>query len=41
MHDDLGISRTSKTPTSIYLAQRGYKTTNNLPLVRRSRCRPR
>ena len=28
----LGISRTSKTPTSIYLAQRGYKTTN-LPLV--------
>ena len=28
----LGISRTSKTPTSIYLAQRGFKTTN-LPLV--------
>lgn len=28
----LGISRTSKTPTSIYLAQRGYRTTN-LPLV--------
>jgi len=28
----LGISRTSKTPTSIYLAQRGYKTTN-VPLV--------
>jgi regulator of PEP synthase PpsR (kinase-PPPase family) len=28
----LGISRTSKTPTSLYLAQRGYKTTN-LPLV--------
>ena len=28
----VGISRTSKTPTSIYLAQRGYKTTN-LPLV--------
>jgi len=28
----LGVSRTSKTPTSIYLAQRGYKTTN-LPLV--------
>ncbi len=28
----LGISRTSKTPMSIYLAQRGYKTTN-LPLV--------
>jgi [pyruvate, water dikinase]-phosphate phosphotransferase / [pyruvate, water dikinase] kinase len=28
----LGISRTSKTPTSIYLAQRGFKTAN-LPLV--------
>ena len=28
----LGISRTSKTPTCIYLAQRGYKTAN-LPLV--------
>jgi [pyruvate, water dikinase]-phosphate phosphotransferase / [pyruvate, water dikinase] kinase len=28
----LGISRTSKTPTSIYLAQRGYKTTN-VPIV--------
>lgn len=28
----LGISRTSKTPTSIYLAQRGYRTAN-LPLV--------
>ncbi len=28
----LGISRTSKTPTSIYLAQRGLKTTN-VPLV--------
>ena len=28
----LGISRTSKTPTSIYLAQKGFKTTN-LPLV--------
>ncbi len=28
----LGISRTSKTPTSIYLANRGYRTTN-LPLV--------
>ena len=24
----LGISRTSKTPTSIYLAQRGFKTAN-------------
>ena len=28
----LGISRSSKTPTSLYLALRGYKTTN-LPLV--------
>jgi regulator of PEP synthase PpsR (kinase-PPPase family) len=28
----LGISRTSKTPTSIYLANRGFKTAN-LPLV--------
>ena len=28
----IGISRTSKTPTSIYLANRGYKTTN-IPLV--------
>ncbi len=28
----LGISRTSKTPTTLYLAQRGYKATN-LPLV--------
>ena len=28
----LGISRTSKTPTSIYLAQKGYKTAN-VPLV--------
>ncbi|HKZ96965.1 MAG TPA: pyruvate, water dikinase regulatory protein [Hyphomicrobiaceae bacterium] len=28
----LGISRTSKTPTSIYLAQRGYKTAN-IPIV--------
>jgi len=28
----LGISRTSKTPTSIYLANRGLKTTN-LPLI--------
>lgn len=28
----LGISRTSKTPTAIYLAQRGYKTAN-VPLV--------
>ena len=28
----LGVSRTSKTPTSIYLANRGYKTIN-IPLV--------
>ena len=28
----LGVSRTGKTPTSIYLANRGYKTTN-IPLV--------
>ena len=28
----LGVSRTSKTPTSIYLANRGYKTIN-IPIV--------
>ena len=28
----LGVSRTSKTPTSIYLANKGYKTLN-IPLV--------
>ena len=28
----LGVSRTSKTPTSIYLANRGYKS-SNIPLV--------
>ncbi len=28
----LGVSRTSKTPTSIYLANRGYRT-SNIPLV--------
>ncbi len=28
----LGVSRTSKTPTSLYLANRGYKTAN-IPLV--------
>ena len=28
----IGVSRTSKTPTSIYLANRGYKTTN-IPLI--------
>ena len=32
LYDLLGVSRTSKTPTSIYLANRGYKTTN-IPLV--------
>ena len=29
----LGISRTSKTPTSIYLANRGYKTCN-IPIIK-------
>ena len=28
----LGISRTSKTPTTIYLANRGYKSAN-IPMV--------
>ena len=28
----VGISRTSKTPTSIYLANRGYKV-SNIPLI--------
>ncbi len=28
----LGVSRTSKTPTSIYLANRGYKT-SNIPMI--------
>ena len=28
----LGVSRTSKTPTSIYLANKGFKTIN-IPLV--------
>ena len=28
----IGVSRTSKTPTSVYLANRGYKT-SNIPLV--------
>ena len=32
----LGVSRTSKTPTSIYLANRGYKTIN-IPLSIRSK----
>ena len=31
----LGVSRTSKTPTSIYLANRGFKT-SNIPLVNHS-----
>ena len=31
----LGVSRTSKTPTSIYLANRGFKT-SNIPLVNES-----
>ncbi len=31
----LGVSRTSKTPTSIYLANRGYKTAN-IPVVPQS-----
>ena len=31
----LGVSRTSKTPTSIYLANKGYKTAN-IPLVNSS-----
>ena len=28
----VGVSRTSKTPTSIYLANKGFKT-SNIPLV--------
>jgi len=31
----VGVSRTSKTPTSIYLANKGYKT-SNIPLVNES-----
>ena len=31
----LGVSRTSKTPTSIYLANKGYKTAN-IPLVNKN-----
>ena len=31
----LGVSRTSKTPTSIYLANRGFKT-SNIPLINTS-----
>ena len=33
----LGVSRTSKTPTSIYLANRGYKTAT-FPLFRACHC---
>ena len=35
----LGVSRTSKTPTSIYLANRGYKT-SNIPLVNQNSIPP-
>ena len=28
----LGVSRTSKTPTAIYLANRGFKT-SNIPMI--------
>ena len=31
----LGVSRTSKTPTSIYLANRGFKT-SNIPLINKN-----
>ena len=31
----LGVSRTSKTPTAIYLANRGYKT-SNIPLINKN-----
>ncbi len=31
----LGVSRTSKTPTSVYLANKGYKT-SNIPLVNKN-----
>ena len=31
----LGVSRTSKTPTSIYLANKGYKT-SNVPLINKN-----
>jgi len=31
----LGVSRTSKTPTSIYLANKGFKT-SNIPLINRN-----
>ena len=31
----MGVSRTSKTPTSIYLANKGFKT-SNIPLINRN-----
>ena len=31
----VGVSRTSKTPTSIYLANRGFKT-SNIPLINKN-----
>ena len=31
----LGVSRTSKTPTSIYLANKGYKTCN-IPIINKN-----
>ncbi len=36
----LGVSRTSKTPTSIYLANRGFKT-SNVPLVNKNSIPPK
>ena len=36
----LGVSRTSKTPTSIYLANRGFKT-SNIPLVNKDSIPPK
>ncbi len=36
----LGVSRTSKTPTSIYLANRGFKT-SNIPLVNKNSIPPK
>ena len=36
----LGVSRTSKTPTAIYLANRGFKT-SNIPLVNKNSVPPK
>ena len=36
----LGVSRTSKTPTSIYLANKGFKT-SNIPLVNKNSIPPK